>query len=185
MGTRNYRFMGALPLSAFFAAALLLAGAVAEGQEGVPFTLTSTAFSEGARIPDRYTCTGMDVSPPLTWTGVPKGTVSLVLIMDDPDAAARPWVHWVTYGIDPGITGLPEGASIESIGAVSGTTSFKSLGYGGPCPPRGAGNHHYIFTLYALSTHPDLSEGASRVEVLSAIKDITIAKTSLTGLYSR
>ncbi len=182
---KQYRFMGALPISAFFAAALLLAGAVVEGQETVPFTLTSSAFTEGARIPDRFTCTGMDVSPALTWTGVPKGTVSLVLIMDDPDAAARPWVHWVMYGIDPKITGLPEGVSVDSIGAVLGTTSFKSLGYGGPCPPRGAGNHHYIFTLYALSARPDLMEGASRVEVLSAIKDITIAKTSLTGLSSR
>lgn len=185
MGTKYNRFKSALPFSAFFAAALLLAGAVAEGQESVPFTLVSTAFTEGARIPDRYTCTDQDVSPPLAWSEVPKGAVSLVLIMDDPDAAARPWVHWVLYDIDSKTTGLPEGASIDAIGAVSGTNSFNSYGYGGPCPPIGRGNHHYIFTLYALSARPGLEEGATRAEVLAAIADITIAKTVLTGLYSR
>jgi Raf kinase inhibitor-like YbhB/YbcL family protein len=185
VGTKHSRFKSALPLSAFFAAALLFAGAVAEGQETVPFTLMSTAFTEGATIPDRYTCTDRNVSPPLAWSGVPNGTISLVLIMDDPDAAARPWVHWVMYDIDPKTTGLPEGVSIEVIGAVSGTNSFKSYEYGGPCPPIGSGNHHYVFTLYALSLRPNLKEGAARADVLSAIADITIAKTALTGLYSR
>ncbi len=181
---RGYR--GALPFSVVLAAAaLLLTGAIVEGQETVPFALTSTVFTEGGRIPDRYTCTAQNVSPPLGWTGVPKGTVSLALIMDDPDAAAKPWVHWVMYNIDPKTTGLAEGVSINAIGALSGTTSFKTLGYGGPCPPVGKGNHHYIFTLYALSASPNLKEGATRVEVLSAIEGITIDKATLVGLYSR
>jgi Raf kinase inhibitor-like YbhB/YbcL family protein len=187
MNTKRYTGLGgALPLSALFAAAaFLLFGTAAGGQEKIPFKLTSSAFKDGARIPDRYTCTAVNVSPPLTWTGVPEGTVSLALIMEDPDATARPWVHWVVYNIDPKATGLAEGVSIDAIGALSGTTSFKSLGYGGPCPPIGAGNHHYIFTLYALLAPLNLDEGADRVEVLSAIEGITIEKAVLTGLYSR
>lgn len=185
MDNKYSGFKGALPLSAFLAAALLFSGAIVEGQENVPFTLRSTAFSDGARIPDRYTCTAQNVSPPLAWAGVPKGTLTLALIMDDPDAAAKPWVHWVMYGIDPKTKGLPEGVSISAIGALSGTNSFTLYGYGGPCPPLSAGNHHYIFTLYALSASPDLKEGATRVELLSAIEGITIAKAALTGLYSR
>jgi Raf kinase inhibitor-like YbhB/YbcL family protein len=185
MDNKYSGFKGALPLSAFLAAALLFSGAIVEGQENVPFTLRSTAFSDGARIPDRYTCTAQNVSPPLAWAGVPKGTLTLALIMDDPDAAAKPWVHWVMYGIDPKTKGLPEGVSISAIGALSGTNSFTLYGYGGPCPPVSAGNHHYIFTLYALSASPDLKEGATRVELLSAIEGITIAKAALTGLYSR
>jgi hypothetical protein len=182
----NSGFRSALPLSAILAvAAVLMTGAVVEGEQAVPFVLTSTAFTEGTRIPDRFTCTAQNVSPPLAWSGVPEGTVSLALIMDDPDAAAKPWVHWVMYNIDPKTTGLAEGVSIGTIGALSGTTSFKSFGYGGPCPPKGAGNHHYIFTLYALSASPNLKEGATRVEVLSAIEGITIDKATLVGLYSR
>jgi Raf kinase inhibitor-like YbhB/YbcL family protein len=182
----NSGFRSALPLSVLLAAAaVLLTGAMVEGQQDTPFVLTSTVFKEGGRIPDRYTCTAQNVSPALAWTGVPKGTVSLALIMDDPDAAAKPWVHWVMYNIDPKTTGLAEGVSIGAIGAFSGTTSFKSLGYGGPCPPVGAGNHHYVFTLYALSASPNLKEGATRVELLAAMEGITIAKTTLVGLYSR
>jgi Raf kinase inhibitor-like YbhB/YbcL family protein len=182
----NSGFRSALPLSVLLAAAaVLLTGAMVEGQQDTPFVLTSTAFKEGGRIPDRYTCTAQNVSPALAWTGIPKGTVSLALIMDDPDAAAKPWVHWVMYNIDPKTTGLAEGVSIGAIGALSGTTSFKSLGYGGPCPPVGAGNHHYVFTLYALSESPNLKEGATRVELLAAMEGITIAKTTLVGLYSR
>ncbi len=185
MGTKYKSFTAALPLSAFIGALLILTGTIVEGRETIRFTLTSTAFTEGGRIPDRYTCTGENLSPPLAWSGVPKGTVSLALIMDDPDAAAKPWVHWVMYTIDPKITGLPEGVSIEAIGALLGTTSFKTYGYGGPCPPVGRGNHHYVFTLFALSARPELKEGATRAEVLSAIEGITIDRATLTGLYSR
>lgn len=185
MRTPCSRFKSALPLSAFFAAALLLTGTIADGQENVPFTLTSSAFADGSRIPDRYTCTAQNVSPPLAWAGVPKSAISLVLIMEDPDAAAKPWVHWVIYNIDPKTTGLPEGVSIEATGALSGKNSFRTYGYGGPCPPIAGGSHHYVFTLYALFSRPDLTEGAARADVLSAVADTTIAKAALTGLYSR
>lgn len=176
---------GALLLSALVIAAFLIAGAVAGAQDTGPISLRSTAFSDGSRIPDRFTCTGTNVSPALAWSGVPKSAVSLALIMDDPDAAGKPWVHWVIYGIDAKATGLDEGISLETVGALSGTTSFRSLGYGGPCPPVGRGTHHYIFTLYALSAVPQLTEGATKEELLSAMEGITIGTAVLTGLYSR
>ncbi len=185
MGTFFDGFKMVLVLSALTVAAVMLAASIAGAEETAPFTLTSSVFSEGTRIPDLYTCTDRNVSPPLAWSGVPKGTVSMALIMEDPDATAKPWVHWVMYNIDPMVTGLPEGVSIESIGALSGTTSFSKLGYGGPCPPVGKGDHHYIFTLFALSADPGLKEGATRVEVLAAVADITIATAKLIGLYSR
>ncbi len=185
MGTQHNGFTIALTLSALIIATLLIAGVTAGAQENLPFNLTSTAFTDGSRIPDRYTCTGENTSPPLAWSGVPKSAKSLALIMDDPDAAAKPWVHWVIYNIDPKTTGLPEGVSIGAIGALSGKTSFSSLGYGGPCPPIGSGTHHYVFTLYALLAKPQLEEGATKDELLSNIGVVTIVMTELTGLYSR
>ena len=183
---QNTGWGAALPVSAILAtAALLMLGVTAAGEQKVPFKLTSSVFKQGGRIPERYTCKAENISPDLAWTGVPKGTVTLALIMEDPDAAANPWVHWVLYNIDPKTGGLPEGAGMGNSGAVSGTTSFKAPGYGGPCPPVGRGDHHYYFTLYALSADPNLKPGATRDEVLSAIKAITIEKATLMGLFSR
>ena len=109
------------------------------GQPPAPMQLTSTAFAPGAFIPVRYTCDGVDVSPPLSLSGVPDDAVSLALIMDDPDAPGGTWVHWVAYNIDPGITEIPEG--ILALGTEV-RTSFGSAGYGGPCPP--SGTHRYF-----------------------------------------
>jgi hypothetical protein len=185
VGTLRNGFRIALALLSLLMATLLITGVTAGAEENLPFTLTSTAFTDGSRIPDRYTCTGENISPPLAWSGVPKSAKSLALIMDDPDAAAKPWVHWVIYDIDPKTAGLPEGVSISGIGALSGKTSFSSLGYGGPCPPVGRGTHHYVFTLYALLAKPQLEEGATKDELLFNIGVVTIVMAELTGLYSR
>jgi Raf kinase inhibitor-like YbhB/YbcL family protein len=185
VGTLHNGFRIALSVLALIGAVSLGTGATAEGQESVPFTLSSAAFTDGSRIPDRYTCAGENISPPVAWSGVPKSAKSLALIMDDPDAAGKPWVHWVIFNIDPKTAGLPEGVSISGIGALSGTTSFSSLGYGGPCPPVGRGTHHYVFTLYALLAKPRVEEGATKDEILFNIGVVTIVMTELTGLYSR
>ena len=102
--------------------------------------LTSTAFPEGKPIPEKYTCDGADVSPPLKWANVPDGTKSIALISDDPDAPVGTWVHWVIYNIPPEATELAEGipkSEVLTNGATQGMTDFKRIGYGGPCPPRG------------------------------------------------
>ena len=148
--------------------------------------VTSTAFSEGTAIPIRYTCDDDDVSPPLSWTGVPEGTRSLALISDDPDARGT-WVHWVLYGIPVGVDGLSEAvvaADVTAMGAKDGTNDFKKLGYGGPCPPKGS-PHRYLFKIFALDVELDLDGGAEKKELLEAIEGHVLASGQLMGTYQR
>ena len=143
--------------------------------------ITSTAFAEGDKIPRIYTCDDKNVSPPLIWTGVPTGTVSLVLIMDDPDAPTGTWVHWVLYNLPAETTSLEQGKT--SVG-TDGKNDFKKPGYGGPCPPRGE-NHHYYFKLYALDVKLDLKPGVTKAQVESAMGGHIMAQGQLMGRYGR
>jgi Raf kinase inhibitor-like YbhB/YbcL family protein len=117
-------------------------------------TITSSAFGDQGEIPARYTCQGDDCSPPLSWSGVPAGTRSLVLIIDDPDAPdpAAPkmtWVHWLLYNLPPETTGLAEAVRTLPAGTLEGINDFKRTSYGGPCPP--IGRHRYFHKIYALN----------------------------------
>ncbi len=158
-------------------------------QEEVPIMLqiTSTAFAEGEAIPQLYTCDGDDISPPLSWTNVPDGTQSLALINDDPDAPGNTWVHWVIYAIPPDVTeleaGIPADEMLEN-GAIQGTNSFRRIGYGGPCPPRG-NPHRYFFKLYALDADLDLPPGSTKAELEQAMEGHILAEGSLLGTYQR
>ena len=149
--------------------------------------LTSTAFMDGQPIPAKYTCDGVNVSPPLQWSGPPRGTVSFALICDDPDAPVGTWVHWVLYGL-PSITrDLPEMTAPTDplpAGAQSGMNDFRRVGYGGPCPPPGR-PHRYFFRLYALDTALLLQPRATRQQVLHAIAGHILAEARLMGTYQR
>ncbi len=148
--------------------------------------IKSSAFEEGALIPEKYTCDGEDVSPPLSWTQPPKETKSMVLICDDPDAPMGTWVHWVLFGLSPDTLELAEGVSHEKevLGGVKqGLNDFRRYGYGGPCPP--GGTHRYFFKLYAVDTQVDLNAGATKNEILNAIKGHVLAEGELMGRYSR
>ena len=151
------------------------------------FFISSTAFKDGERIPARYTCEGLNVSPPLSWGEPPAGTASLALIVDDPDATAGTFTHWVLFNIPVGIRGLdeniPRRESLEN-GALHGKTDYGTIGYGGPCPPPGP-IHHYRFTVYALARAMDLKAGASKKQLLDAMKGRILAQVQLTGLYQR
>lgn len=147
------------------------------------FVLKSPAIKEGGVIPTRHTCDGDDVNPFLEISGAPEGTKSFVLIVHDPDAPGGDWVHWVLWNIPPQTRYIPEDG-VPS-GAMLGTTSFQEQKYGGPCPPKGHGEHHYVFTLYALDAFLDLSDGAFREDVERAIESHILATTTLTGLYER
>ena len=154
------------------------------------FKLTSSAFGHEASIPATYTCDGRNISPPLSWEGVPAATKSLVLIVDDPDAPdpAAPkmtWVHWVLYNIPPVAGGLPEGVSGMQLPAATleGLNDWKRTGYGGPCPP--IGRHRYFHKLYALDQIlPDLGH-PTKAALEAAMREHVLAHAELIGTYQR
>jgi Raf kinase inhibitor-like YbhB/YbcL family protein len=148
--------------------------------------LRSSAFSDGGRIPSKYTCDGKDTSPPLSWTGIPAGGKCLALTCDDPDAPRGLWVHWVVFDLPPSATGLPEGVPATpeiSGGGRQGKNDFGKIGYGGPCPP--SGTHRYVFTLYALDSTLGLPAGTTRQDLLAATRNRALGEATLTGIYSR
>jgi Raf kinase inhibitor-like YbhB/YbcL family protein len=170
------------------AARLLLAIAIGFVAKGGPMALhvESPAFSEGGLIPRPYTCDGKDISPPLSWSGVPETAKSLALICDDPDAPGKTWVHWVLFNLPPRTNRLAEGiAARESVsgGGAQGTNDFRKIGYGGPCPP--GGTHRYLFKLYALDTELKLSAAATKADVERAMEGHILAEGTLTGKYTR
>lgn len=144
------------------------------------FTLRSPTFAHEERIPSKYTCDGENLIPPLAIFGTPQGTVSLALIMDDPDSPSGTWDHWVIFNLPPDTERIGEG---DMPRGVSGVNTWGKLGYGGPCP--GSGEHRYLFKLYALNTLLPLAEGASKEEVLSAMDGHVVESTTLMGRYER
>jgi Raf kinase inhibitor-like YbhB/YbcL family protein len=155
--------------------------------------VTSTAFANGQPIPSKYTGEGEDVSPPISWSGLPEGAQELALICDDPDApTAEPWVHWVIYKIPATMTGLPEGIERKArlkqpAGVLQGRNSWpgQSVGYRGPMPPPGHGIHHYYFKLYALEAKLVVSPGVDKTGLLEEIKGHVVGEGQLMGTYQR
>ncbi len=152
-------------------------------------TLSSPAYKPSAAMPSRYTCEGEDISPPLAWDGVPAGTKSLALIIDDPDAPdpkapKRVWVHWVLYNLPPEARELAAGADTGGLppGTSHGVNDSKNAAYNGPCPP--IGRHRYFHKLYALDTTLDLAH-ATKAELEAAMKGHVLAQTELIGTYQK
>jgi Raf kinase inhibitor-like YbhB/YbcL family protein len=143
--------------------------------------LQSSAFEHGEPIPRRHSCEGEDLSPPLSWSGTPDGTRSLALVVDDPDAPARTFTHWLGWALDPGSLGLGGGEAAP----VEGRNDFGTSGYRGPCPPPGHGRHRYSFRLYALDSDPALPPGAGKRELERALESRTLAVAELIGTYER
>lgn len=154
----------------------------------------SEALSEGRAIPARFTCDGRNLSPDLTWSGVPEKAQSLVVILSDPDAPRGTFAHWVVFNLPPDLDALPAGVEPTSaIGSssegadldpVQATNDFHNVGYDGPCPPEGPA-HRYVFQVYALDTILNLDAAATRDDVLGAIKGHVIGEGRLTGTYAR
>ena len=166
---------------------MLCPGVLSLQEVNMELEIKNFAFSEGEKIPLKYTCEGENISPPLSWSKLPQGTEVLAIIMDDPDAPGRVFTHWVLFNL-PGDTGeLPEAIPPKDKlprGALQGKNDFGKIGYGGPCPPPGS-PHHYRFTLYALDQPLKLKPGASRAQVLDAMKGHILASGKLTGIYQR
>jgi Raf kinase inhibitor-like YbhB/YbcL family protein len=151
------------------------------------FGLTSTAFADGTPVPRLHTCDGEDLSPPLTWTGVPVTTRSFALIADDPDAPRGTWVHWLLWNLPADAAelgaGVPTRPELPS-GARQGINDSGDIGYGGPCPPPGK-PHRYFFRLYALDTSLNLPPGVDRSDLEAAFDGHVLAQAVLMGTYQR
>ena len=210
------------PLAIILGASLLLALAVAgcggadkpeakaaaqQPAAASSFQVMSPNFTEirpRVRIPPKHTCIEGDASPPLSWSGMPPGTVSLALIADDPENESGLWVHWVLYNIPPDVTRLPEGVptttGVLPDGTIQGVNDFKRTGYGGPCPPptilyphAGVGSaalqikkpHTYYFRVYALDTQVGLAAGATKDELVNAMDGHILAEAQTVGKYIR
>ena len=149
-------------------------------------SISAEAFQAGGAIPEEYTCDGSDVSPALSWRGIPANAKSIALIMDDPDAPMGTFVHWVLFNIPSDTTKLPRGVPGNRTlndGSSQGITDFGRTGYGGPCPP--GGTHRYYFRIYALDTMLDLQPGSSRKQLENAMKRHVLAQGELMGKYER
>lgn len=144
--------------------------------------VTSPAFSEGQPIPEKYSCDGNNVSPPLGWSIAPREAKSLAIICDDPDAPSGRFTHWIVYDLEPTLRKLSEGSAG---GGKEGINSFGKPGYGGPCPPPNDDAHHYVFRVYALDIASLGGAGLSKRDVDTAIKGHIVAEGQLMGRYKR
>ncbi len=159
-------------------------------KERMPMVIASPAFGPGEAIPVDYTEDGENISPPLVWDYVPKGTVSFALIMDDPDASMYVFTHWLIAEMNANVRGLPagvptgDGLLAGKTGAVQGVNGFRKIGYGGPAPPKGK-THRYYFRLYALDERLDLSGRYLRSHLRAAMKDHILGEAELMGTYGR
>lgn len=150
--------------------------------------ITSSAFADNDEIPQKYTCEGEDLSPPLNFSGVPQGARSLVLIVDDPDAPdpkapKMTYVHWVLFDLPPDTTEIVEGMVALPPGTKSGLNDWKRPGYGGPCPP--IGRHRYFFKLYALDAKLEGLSAATKADVVSAMQGHVLAEAQIIGTYQK
>ncbi len=155
-------------------------------EDAMTIELTSPAFAQGQPIPVKYTCRGEDISPALAWSEPPAGTQTFALIMDDPDAPAGTWVHWVLFNIPASARSLPEAFPSEASlpdGSQSGKNSWGRTGYGGPCPP--SGTHRYFFKLYALDEPLAIQPGADKGELEKAMVGHILATAELMGTFSK
>jgi Raf kinase inhibitor-like YbhB/YbcL family protein len=154
------------------------------------FILTSPAFANNGNIPAQYTCDGVDISPPLSWSDAPQGTRSFALIVEDPDAPdpkapKMTWVHWVIYNIPGDVQSLSEDAARHGLpaGAQQGLNDSKRVGYNGPCPP--LGRHRYFHKLYALDTVLQDLGHPTKAQLLSAMQGHVRAEAQLVGTYEK
>jgi len=158
------------------------------GGDAMAFSISSPAFSHMGSIPAKYTCEGEDISPPLVFSDPPAGTVSLALIVDDPDAPdpAAPkmtWVHWVLYDLPPETGGLEEGVESLPPGSKEGRNDWGRIGYGGPCPP--IGRHRYFFKLYALDSKISGLRTPTKKELEEAMQGHVLGRVELIGTYRK
>lgn len=149
---------------------------------GTTMEVSSSDLAAGADVPVRFTCDGEDARPALAWSELPENTAEVVVVVDDPDAPSGTFTHWTVWGLGPSDTPL---AGPLPGGATEGTNGFGSVGWRGPCPPRGADPHNYRFRVFAVDAPVDLPSGAQPGDVASAMRDHVLAEGRLTATYGR
>ena len=142
-----------------------------------------SVFQPSTRIPDKYTCNGENINPSLEISEIPNNTKTLAIIVDDPDAPSKVWVHWLIWNLPAKIplTKIKE----SELAGIEGINDFKEIGYIGPCPPKDSGDHRYFFKVYALNSQIELKQGATKEQLEKAMNGHIVDKTELIGLYSR
>lgn len=148
--------------------------------------IKSSAFEEGEIIPKKYSCEGVNVSPPLQWSSLPAEVESFVLICEDPDAPSGLWTHWIIFNLPAEITALPEFIMEREVlenGAQQGLNDFGTIGYRGPCPP--GGTHRYYYRIYALDIMLQLNSRINRQNLLEAMIGHIIDQGHIMGIYTR
>ena len=153
----------------------------------VTFRIESSAFKNGRNIPEKYSCDGKNISPPLIWKDAPEGSRSFAIICDDPDASLMTWTHWVVYNIPSTMDTLQEGIpKTETLanGTTQGMNSGRRIGYAGPCPPGGKA-HRFFFKIFALDADLDLRPGASKKQLEEAMRRHILAQAEIMGMYAR
>ncbi len=143
-----------------------------------PLHISSAAFGPNQLIPDKYTCEGSDINPPIDIDGIPEKAHSLALIVDDPDAPGKTWVHWVVWNIP-----ITHHIKENSIPGEQGLNDFKRIAWGGPCPP--SGTHRYFFKVYALDSLLELTSKATKKDLEHAMSEHILAYGELVGLYKK
>ncbi len=167
----------------FLLSSVLLPGAAGGGEKvkKAGLSIFSPAFENNGNIPSRFTCQGLDINPPLVIKNVPAGTVSLALVVDDPDAPVGTWVHWVMWNIQADTSEIGENSVPP--GSVQGLNDWKRNSYGGPCPP--SGTHRYFFRLYALNSELKIKPGTTAADLRKAMKGRIIEEAEYVGLYKK
>lgn len=153
---------------------------------GNKMDITSSAFKDGAMIPEKYTCDGPNISPPLKWSNAPEETKTFAIICEDPDAPSGIWVHWILFNLPESVKELGENLPAIGklpVGAKQGKNDFGKIGYRGPCPPRGI--HRYFFQVYALTKELDLEPGISKSELIRAMEGNILSEGQMMGKYQR
>jgi len=188
------RFTKPLLILGAFSATVFAALTTMAADTPQPFDVSSNAFPNHGTVPLKYTAYGDNISPELSWTGLPEGTQQIALVMDDPVAPTpEPFSHWVAYNIPATATGLPENLSKETRvtnvpaleGMINGVNGIRQTGYFGPRPPVDGKDHAYHFWVYALDTKLDLPEGLNKQQLQDAIREHIIGVGMLMGHYER
>ena len=176
----------AMRFAALLLGSMLLSHGISAPPKGSAMKIETSDFSQGQPIPQQFTCDGQDRSPALQWSGAPQKIKTFALIVDDPDAPAGTWVHWVIFNLPASASSLPEGVpqSDTAAGGTQGRNDFGKIGYNGPCPPPGK-PHRYFFKLYALDTTLGLNVGAKKADVERAMQGHIVAQAELMGTYAR